>query len=160
MPAQSWMTRILPGTDFTLGGRLREDMPWNDPANSAYFKGVVPFYLNPAVRAIRSPEGYALAHYAGNVHVLAPGRSFRWAEAAGSGNTIIAGEVAEGFKPWGDPTNLRDPGAGLRNRPDAFGSPTEKGAYFLFLDGSVRFFRETASSTVLERLSRPEKRGG
>jgi hypothetical protein len=40
-------------------GALHDDLPWNDPHNSAYFKSVVPIYLNPEFRVMRSPEGYA-----------------------------------------------------------------------------------------------------
>ncbi|SIO66713.1 hypothetical protein SAMN05444166_8192 [Singulisphaera sp. GP187] len=108
---QSWMTVLLSGTNFTLGGPLHVERPWNDPQNSAYFKGVVPYYLNPEIRAFRSAEGYALSHYAGNVHVLSNDRALRSIARENAANTIIAGEIAEGFKPWGDPANLRDPGA-------------------------------------------------
>lgn len=69
----------------------------------------------------------------------------------------MAGEVAEGFKPWGDPTNLRDPGLGVHTMPGGFGNPTESGANFLFMDGSVRFFRDTTSREVLRRLSKPRR---
>jgi prepilin-type processing-associated H-X9-DG protein len=151
----SWMTEILPGTHFVVGGRLRKDLPWNDPRNSAYFKGVVPIYLNPQVGVIRNPEGYALGHYAGNIHVLGRDRGVRRVGPGGASNTILAGEVAEGFKPWGDPTNLRDPGLGINKVPGGFGGPSGSGANFLFLDGSVRFLRDTTSPEVLRRLSRP-----
>ena len=152
---QSWMTAILPGTPFVLGGNLRKDLPWNDPRNSAYFKAVVPLYLNPEVRVIRNPEGYALGHYAGNVHVLGRDRGASRIRPDGSSNTILAGEVAEGFKPWGDPTNLRDPGLGVNKVPGGFGGQSGSGANFLFQDGSVRFLRNTTSRDVLRRLSTP-----
>ena len=78
-PARSWQTRLLPYFDFPsrLGGELDDTRPWNDPANSAYFRGVVPSFLNPEVGVVRSPEGYALSHYAGNVHVLGTTASTR-----------------------------------------------------------------------------------
>lgn len=155
----SWMTDILPGTHFILGGRFRKDLPWNDSRNSAYFKGMVPIYLNPQVGVIRSAEGYALGHYAGNVHVLGRDRRASRIGPGGASNTILAGEVAEGFKPWGDPTNLRDPGLGINRVPGGFGGPSASGANFLFLDGSVRFFRDTTSPEVLRRLSRPGSMG-
>jgi prepilin-type processing-associated H-X9-DG protein len=152
---QSWMTEILPGTWFMLGGELRRDRPWDDPGNSAYFKGVVPFYLNPEVRVLRSPRGYALSHYAGNVHVLGRDRATRRVGPGDAANTILAGEVAEGFKPWGDPTNLRDPGLGVNKVSGGFGGPSRSGANFLFVDGSVRFLQDTISREVLRRLSLP-----
>jgi prepilin-type processing-associated H-X9-DG protein len=152
---ESWMTEILPGTFYVLGGPLRRDLPWDDPENSAYFKGVVPIYLNPEVRVLRSPRGYALSHYAGNVHVLGRDRASRRIGPGYSANTILAGEVAEGFKPWGDPTNLRDPGLGVNKVSGGFGGPSGSGANFLFVDGSVRFLRDTTSREVLRRLSLP-----
>jgi len=152
---QSWMTDLLPGTHFVIGGRLRRDLAWDDPRNSAYFKGVVPIYLNPEVGVVRSPEGYALAHYAGNVHVLDRDRALRSVGPEEASNTILAGEVAEGFKPWGNPANLRDPGLGVNQVAGGFGGPSGSGANFLFVDGSVRFFRGTTSRDVLRRLSGP-----
>jgi prepilin-type processing-associated H-X9-DG protein len=149
----SWMTEILPGTIFVLGGRLRHDLPWNDPQNSAYFRSVVPLYLNPECRAVRSPEGYVLSHYAGNAHVLGRDRALRRVGPEDAANTILAGEVAEGFKPWGDPTNLRDPGLGVNKVSGGFGGPAGSGANFLFMDGSVRFLRDTTPWEVLKRLS-------
>src|SRR5262249_51061616 len=136
---QSWMTEILPGTNYLIGmsymvgGGLRQDLPWDDPRNSAYFKGVVPIYLNPEMRAIRSPEGYALSHYAGNVHLLGPDRALRRIGPDDAANTILAGEIAEGFKPWGDPTNLRNPELGVNKVAGGFGGPSGSGANFLFV---------------------------
>jgi prepilin-type processing-associated H-X9-DG protein len=152
------MTEILPGTMFIIGGRLRDDLPWNDPRNSAYFKSVVPLYLNPEIRVVRSPEGYALSHYAGNAHVLGRDRALRRVGPEDAANTILAGEVADGFKPWGDPTNLRDPGLGVNKVSGGFGGLSGSGANFLFVDGSVRFLRDTTSRAVLRRLSGPGPR--
>ncbi|WP_406697272.1 H-X9-DG-CTERM domain-containing protein [Singulisphaera sp. Ch08] len=69
-------------------------------------------------------------------------------------HTILAGEVAEGFKPWGDPTNLRDAGLGVNQAPGGFGGPSGAGANLLFMDGSVQFFSNTTSPLVFRRLSR------
>jgi hypothetical protein len=157
-PARSWQTRLLPYFDFPslLGGELDDTRPWNHPANSAYFRGVVPGFLNPEVGVVRSPEGYALSHYAGNVHVL--GRYPRLHEdklTAGRSNTILAGEMATRFKPWGDTSNLVDPGLGINQSPEGFGGPTRQRAYLGFADGSVRSFSETTNPEILRRLSGP-----
>jgi prepilin-type processing-associated H-X9-DG protein len=154
---QSWMTKILSGVGFRLSGALRADLPWSDPRNSAYFKGIVPLYLNPEVRDLRNADGYALSHYAGNIHVLGQGHSLSQSASGESANTVLAGEVAEGFQPWGDPTNLRDPGLGINKVPAGFGGPSGSGANLLFMDGSVRFFRDTTSPDVLRRLSSPKE---
>jgi hypothetical protein len=150
---QSWQTQILFLLGYEFDDGLRKDLPWDDPRNSAFFRGVIPAYLNPEIAAIRSPEGYALSHYAGNVHVLGSGRLVR---SGDSSTTILAGEVAAGFRPWGDPGNLRDPGLGVNASPAGFGGPSGSGAHFVFLDGSVRFLKATTDPGVLRRLSRPD----
>ena len=144
---------------ITLGGQLHENLPWNDPRNSAYFKAVIPTYLNPEIGVIRNAEGYGLSHYAGNIHVLKRDRASRWVGPEDVSSTILMGEVAEGFKPWGDPTNLRDPGLGVNKVPGGFGGASGSGANFVFMDGSVRFLRNTTSPSVLRRLSLPGSTG-
>jgi hypothetical protein len=158
-PARSWQTRLLPYFDFPsrLGGELDDTRPWNDPANSAYFRGVVPGFLNPEVGVVRSQEGYALSHYAKNAHVL--GRYPRLHEGeltAGRSNTILAGEMATRFKPWGDPSNLVDPGLGINQSPEGYGGPSGQRAYLGFADGSVRSFSAKTDPEVLRRLSGPK----
>ena len=157
-PARSWQTRLLPYFEFPsrLGGELDDTRPWNDPANSAYFRGVVPGFLNPEVGVVRSPEGYALSHYAGNVHVLGHYPPLNEDElTAGRSNTILAGEMARRFKPWGDPSNLVDPGLGINQSPEGFGGPSGQRAYLGFADGSVRSFSATTDPEILRRLSGP-----
>lgn len=90
------------------------------------------------------------------IHVLRRDRASRRAGLGDASNTILAGEVGEGFKPWGDPTNLRDPGLGVNKVPGGFGGPLGSGANFVFMDGSVRFLRDTTSLEVLRRLSLPK----
>jgi hypothetical protein len=75
--------------------------------------------------------------------------------ADGPAGTILLGEVNQAFQPWGDPTNCRDPAAGI-GRPDGFGGPhASGGAQFLMSDGSVRFLRQDTDREVLEALSTP-----
>lgn len=151
----SWQTALMSYLGAIPVGALHEDLPWDDPANSAYFRGVIPVYLNPDIGVLRNSKGYALSHYAGNVHLLGPGCPRLVAELGqGAANSIVAGEVASGFKPWGDPTNLRDPGRGINSDSSGFGNPFTSGAYLLFVDGSVRYFGKTTSPEVLRKLSR------
>jgi hypothetical protein len=72
-------------------------------------------------------------------------------------NRILAGEVAEGFKPWRDPTNPRDPGLGVNKDPGGFGGPSGADANFLFMDRSVRYLRNMTSRDALQRLSMPRE---
>jgi prepilin-type processing-associated H-X9-DG protein len=73
----------------------------------------------------------------------------------GTANTLMAGEAADDFKPWGHPTNWRDPAIGINRSPQGFGSPHRGGAVFLFMDGSVRFIKDTVDPQVLKSLSTP-----
>lgn len=154
-PVQSWMTDLLPGIMFGIDGTLHNELSWNDPRNSAYFKGVVPVYLNPEIEVFRNNDGYALSHYAGNMHVLSGDRAWLRDTQGGISHTILAGEVADQFKAWGDPTNLRDPGLGINQSPDGFGGPSGSGGNLVFLDGSVRFFRNSTPRSILKRWSMP-----
>jgi hypothetical protein len=153
----SWMARMLPDLGLYPSGFVRREFPWNSPENSANYKGIVPVFLNPEVRPTRTPEGYGLGHYAGNVHAPGTPEALRGAAVPNSSQLIAAGEVAEGFKAWGDPTNLRDPGLGVNKAPGGFGGPSGAGAYFLFMDGSVRYLMETTDVEILRRLSGPQR---
>jgi len=65
----------------------------------------------------------------------------------------MIGEVGGGYKPWGDPSNVRDPSAGLRPGPATFGNPSGQGAFFVFADGSVRFISADVPLESLKGLS-------
>lgn len=155
---QGWQTRILNFLPISPGGEIHQDLPWDDPRNSAYFRGVVVPYLNPEIGPIRDERGYALSHYAGNIHLLGPGRTFD--PGAYPADTILAGEVATRFKPWGDPTYLRDPNLGINASPDGFGGPNGDGARFLFVDGSVRFLPKHIDPAELRRMSGADRPSG
>jgi prepilin-type processing-associated H-X9-DG protein len=73
----------------------------------------------------------------------------------GTPNTFIAGEVATAFKPWGDPTNWRDAWLGLNRSPLGFGSRHPGGANFLFVDGSVRFIKDSVDPRIFKALATP-----
>ena len=60
----------------------------------------------------------------------------------------MAGEVWAGYKPWGHPTNWRDPAKGIHTTADSFGSPSQPDyVQFLMADGSVRTVRKTCCSS-------------
>jgi hypothetical protein len=86
--------------------------------------------------------------------VLGPG-SGRTVPANSSANLIVVGEVARGFRPWGDPSNLRDPARPPDGGPGSFGNPSGTGAQFLFQDGSVRFLSRKTDQKVLQALAGP-----
>jgi prepilin-type processing-associated H-X9-DG protein len=153
----SWETLLLP---YIEGNTLRPDLsvPWYHPRNAECFKTEVQGFLDPTFGSEHRTDarGYALSHYAVNCRVMGPNFGISIKDVTdGLGNTIMAGEVADRFKPWGDPVNWRDPALGVNNSPDGFGSPHAGGLYFLFMDGSVRWTSKAIDPQVLRALSTP-----
>ncbi len=153
--SHSWQTRILwflpvsaENIDFKLD--------WDDPKNAPAFRRFVPSYLTPEFGVLRESRGYAVSHYAGNVHFFEPQPpAMATIEKRGRG-MIVCGEVAHDFKAWGDPANLRDPTRGINRSCDGFGSSDERGANFLMADGSTRFLSTNIDPSVLAALASPE----
>jgi hypothetical protein len=159
-PVQGWQARILPYIEHrNLYDRIDFGIPWDDPRNASAFQTTVSLYLYPGIAEKTGASGYALSHYAGNVRMLGGNgpRSLRDV-TDGTSNTLMAGEVVSRFKPWGDPTNWRDPAQGINRSAEGFGSRAPGGASFLMVDGSVRFIKDRVDARVLEALSTP--RGG
>jgi hypothetical protein len=130
------------------------EVPWNDPANASNFYVTIPPYTHPSQTQMTTAEGFAATHYAGNQHVLIQNSKLRIRDVTdGTSNTIVAGEVAGGFRAWGDPANVRDPGLGINAAPEGFGSASPGGCHFLLMDGSVRFVSENVAPGVLKGLS-------
>ena len=155
----SWQTMILPFADqATLYNQIELDRPWDAPAHSILFSTVIPTYLHPSIS--ESPydlQGLAVSHYAGNSQLFLPNGTIGIRDITdGTSNTMLAGEVAAGFKPWGDPSNVRDPAAGLAIGANTFSGPAaQNGTQILMGDGSVRFVQNNVAPAVLEALATP-----
>jgi type II secretory pathway pseudopilin PulG len=156
---QSWMTAMLPFMDQgALYSSINPAAPWSDPANRMVFSTIIPTYLNPSVpsKPIDQGTGYAVAHYAGNARILSPDAPRTIREITdGTSNTILLGQVDAGFKPWGDPSNLRDPANGVGGGPNAFGSPHYGVVHILLADGSVRAISKNIAPQVMQSLGTP-----
>jgi prepilin-type processing-associated H-X9-DG protein len=154
-----WQALILPFCERAdIYNRIDLRRPWDDPANAWALRQELWLYLNPAVPERQDAAGWALSHYEGNVRVLGSTSRLRTEDVIdGTSNTILAGEVAGGFQPWGQPGHWRDPAAGLnRSTTRGFGSPFRGGANVAMMDGSVRFLKDTISPSVLRALGTPE----
>jgi prepilin-type processing-associated H-X9-DG protein len=156
-PMHSWQTLILPYIEFEgLPQQVHLDKRWNDPINRSVFQTVIPPYLNPGIHVLKNEAGYALSHYAANAVMLGGDQTRKLSDVSdGTSMTFIAGEVASDFKAWGDPTNWRDPQLGINRSPKGFGSVYPGGANFLFIDGSVKFIRNSVDLRVFKSLSTP-----
>lgn len=155
---QSWMTDMLPYLEQgPLHSQVQYGLSWNDPGNKQAFGTVVPTYLNPSepTPPINS-NGYAVAHFAANSYVISENRHSQIREFIdGTSNTMLMGTVDDGFKPWGDPTNSRDPGLGFQGGPNAFGSRHAGVVIVLMADGSVRMVSKNTDPEILKLLGDP-----
>jgi prepilin-type processing-associated H-X9-DG protein len=156
-PLHSWQSMLLPYVERQdLYDQVDFNCRWDGPSNLPVFRTRVPPYLNPGVSSEQDAAGYALSHYAGNAKVLGGNVPRTIADIKDGGSaTILAGEIAAGFKPWGNPTNWRDPALGINRTPGGFGSPFKGGANFLFVDGTVRFLKDSIDPGVLKALGTP-----
>ena len=148
---------ILPFVEHEdLHSRIDFSIPWNDSRNAPVFQTLIPVYLHPGIETAKNTAGFALSHYAANVYMLGGDHHRTFNDVSdGQANTIMAGEVTADFKAWGDPTNWRDPQLGLNRNPAGFASPSQGGVNFLFVDGSVRFIKNSVDPSVLKALSTP-----
>ena len=152
-----WVTMLLPYLEY---GHLKIDFSaaWDHPNNRQAMQTPVSPVQSPAISQenFTDEEGYALAHYAANCRVVGGGEPLRLSDIPdGQSNTILAGEIVEGFKPWGHPVNWRDPALGL-NVPGGFGSPhAARVTQVLMADGSVRVIPADIDPALLRALATP-----
>jgi prepilin-type processing-associated H-X9-DG protein len=152
-----WPARLLPYVERQdLYDRIDFGLPWDNLRNRPAFQTVVAAYRNHGLPETRDASGYALIHYAGNARLLGGDVPRTWQSVTdGASSTLMAGEVVGAFRSWGDPVNWREPALGINRSRDGFGSPFPGGANFLFVDGSVRFLKNTTDPRVLKALSTP-----
>jgi hypothetical protein len=156
-----WIVHALP---YTYAGHVTTPidftLPWNNPRNQVYFKGVLGEFVNDSLRIapVRNADGYGLSHYSANCRAMADGAFRPFKEFTdGTANTLLVGEVNANFRPWGDPANVRDPARGVNRSAYGFGGPLgSAGALFAMADGSVRFVSERVSPAVLKALATPD----
>ena len=157
-PLHGWQTLILPFIE-QYDRSLSESILPCPGTTRAIRRSISRKYLSIYSRESSSQKndaGYALSHYAANAEMLGGDRPRTFAQVTdGTANTFIAGEVATAFKPWGDPTNWRDAGLGLNRSPLGFGSRHPGGAIFLFVDGSVRFIKDSVDPRIFKALATP-----
>ncbi len=164
-PLHGWPTLILPYVDnVDLANAIDLARPWDDErkrggtSNKTATATGIGIYQNPQVIP-DLPDGYdhAFLGYASNAWVIGGDRSRRLDEITdGLAATILAGEAAGDYQPWGYPVHWRDPGLGINRAANGFGGPFPGGANFLFADGSVRFLKDATSPPLFRALATPD----
>jgi hypothetical protein len=161
-PPLSWAAALLPFLEQAqLYKQIDQSQPWTATANRDAFRREVDAFLNPAIRTpdnTWNAQGDALNHYAANQH-LAESQDINHfdllSRADGMANTVMYGEAAGEFRPWGEAGNWRDPGIGLNTSHAGFGGP--KGVVvFAFCDGSVNVLSEDVNPAILRALATPD----
>jgi hypothetical protein len=157
-PHQSWQYSLLPYVGQAgMFSQINADLPWTDPNNELFFRTPIPTYLNPSETETITPDGLAVSHYAANLKVMKPNGNLTIRQVTdGTSNTMVAGEVTGGLKAWGDPSNVRDPAAGIGTGANQFGRLGGQGAVILLMDGSVRFVDASIAPATLQALSTPD----
>ena len=162
-----WMTFLLPFVgEEVLFKQIDQSKPYDDPDNRNAMGNNVGVYFAAGGDRARIGEGYSVSHYAGlggeideankirHIGIFERDAAVKREEVSdGLSSTLIVGELAGGYPPWGDPENWRTVGRGLNRDPNGFGSYSGNGATFLLADGSVKFFNNKTDPKLLEKLS-------
>lgn len=157
-PMHGWLSLSLMGANYS-DYSIDRTVPWNHPNNLEHYQSLIPEFLNPKLGDAPQygKDGYALTHFAGNSHVMNGVDTWKFQDISdGTSQTLLLGEVNDGFKAWGNPVNWRDPSRGLKGGPHQFGGPAGSDAVmFLMLDGGVENIDNGIAPDVLRALSTP-----
>lgn len=162
-----WMTFLLPYVgEAALYQEVDQSKPFDDPINRKPMGRNVTVYFAAGGDRSRIGQGFAVAHFAGVGGEIDDGNRLshlgiferdvaikREEIADGLSNTLIVGELAGAYPPWGDPENWRKIGRGLNRDVNGFGSYNGIGSTFLLADGSVKFFNNKTDPKLLETMT-------
>ena len=163
-PYHGWQVMLLPYLDeSTVYSQLDFNVPWDDPVNRHVYATEIEVMYSQDNPDRQFVGGYAIGHFSANsgLYQISQGQNgpmhthvARMRDIVdGSSNTLMAGEVSAGYRPWGEPGNTRDPNSGLQGGPNQFGRKDGTGATFLMSDGSVRFISSAVTPEVLKAIS-------
>lgn len=181
---EAWRETRIPPEEAAAAKKLYESIDltkgWNDPANMAAAKTIVPVFTSPASESLKDPNGYAVSHiafvrgYGGKedgafplsteVFIGDPTGKKQYI-MDGTIYTLAVGEVHDDLGPWiaaGSATSRHLFHPSEHDKSASFGSQYEGAAYFAKCDGSVEFIDLTRSApagllALTTRAARDEK---
>ena len=153
----SWMTGVLPYLDQAPAyNQMNFDTAWDDPSNHKIIKYTLPEFQQPDVNKLTDAREFGLAHYTGNSQFFRAEKQLTTSDVKdGLSNTVAAGVVNDGYRPWADPENVRDFANGIAGGAHAFGPAGQLGMIVLMADGSVRQLTPDISPDVLKAMANP-----
>ena len=163
MPLHGWPTLILPYlNNLELRNAIDFGRPWddtrkrNDLDNKTLTSTEIAIYKNPGVVLDNPDERRGAFGYASNAWVVGGDQPRRLSSITdGLAQTLLGGEAAGNYRPWGSPVHWRDPNLAINRSPRGFGGPFPGGANFLFADGSVKFLRNETPMPFFRALATP-----
>ena len=149
------VTALLPYYDSSpIYNDFDLNQGWNHPRNQPICRTPLPVCQIPGATPTDTSEGYGLCHYAVNPNVMHSNSSIRFDQITnGLGNTLLVGEAAGEYRPWGCPWNWRTIGTRLNDGPGSYGSPVFASTQFALVDGQVRAFNNDVDPQVLAQLA-------
>lgn len=166
-PLHGWMTALLPHLGHEpVHRRIDLTQSFDSAVNHPSMQQVIPEFLVPGRKPIRSQRGLGISHFAGvggeivneqvglmHLGIFAEEGAVRREQITdGLAQTIIVGEIVDPLPAWGEPGNLRSIGNGLNKQFHGFGNPAGTGATFLHADGSVKFYSNKTDRRILQQL--------
>jgi len=151
----SWQARLLPflGQDH-IYQQIEFSEPWDSSSNLRIAESVIEDFQVHSFDK-KNANGIALSHFAGNKHVFDSSEPVKKTHMQHvlMNSTILAFEISNGFMPWMDPSNLRDPMNGFGNGENQIGGVSIGGCNVLLSDGTVIFLSENTDAEIIECLS-------
>ena len=151
-PLQGWMLMTsLWFCSNAFSDYFVEERSWEAPVNR--FMATTPWpanmWQNPGESEVFTEDGYSLTHVMGNPLVFHRNSYVTLDDfEQGTSNVWGAGEISGGFRPYVYPYNWRTWTGMLNSGEDSFGRHTGDGAFFLMMDGSVRFIANAKSGEL------------
>lgn len=135
---------------------IDQSKAWDDPANLKAARTIVPAFLTPGIKPIRSDDGYALSHFAFVRGALGDDNGTFTDETGvmfkdvtdGTSSTLALGQVDAALGPWiaaGPATSRHVYHPSVKADSRSFSGPYKGGAYFANVDSFAYFLntRET-----------------